>query len=621
MKKKMLLGPSLIHLFIITIILFMINTSVLIFWESASNNNITSTSSLKNLPDLSWGIAWGNESKPICISDGTQDFPQICSDGAGGAIIAWADSRGANYDIYAQRINSNGDIQWSTNGRTICTASNIQYSPQICSDDAGGAIIVWDDWRGADLDIYAQRVNSVGDTQWISNGEAISTASQAQYDPKICSNGTGGAIIAWEDERGGVAASDIYAQLIYSKGDVQWANNGTIISAESQHQQDLQICSDGAGGAIITWEDERGTDFDIYAQRINSTGGVEWTTNGRAISIASSPQHDPQICSDGVGGAIITWTDERSLLDLDIYAQRINSAGTVEWTTNGRAICTESSNQFNPQIISDGNGGAIITWQDERGADYDIYAQRVSSTGSIQWILDGIEVCTAVDNQAYPNIITDGSNGAIITWQDSRGSSDDIYAQRVNSAGNIQWDTNGSAICTKTHTQHEPQACIDGTGGAIITWADYRTGSNWDIYAQRIKNDVPTSSHPTDIITTKTGSETINWTLYDDCAGGLYRVLANDTTGSSYMWKNWTSWTKNVTLNVPINRTVSGSFEYTIEYYDEQNAYGTSDTVIVEISDLEISGYNILIIFISAFISLAILKRKIKTKRSKLRSN
>ncbi|MCK4281029.1 MAG: hypothetical protein KAX10_02855, partial [Candidatus Lokiarchaeota archaeon] len=178
MRKKMFKGSLLIHLFIITTLLFMINTSLLIFWSSASNNNITSTSSIKNLPNLSWGIAWGTESKPICTSDDHQVIPQICSDGAGGAIIVWADSRGATYDIYAQRINSNGDVQWTSNGRAICAESNFQYSPQICSDNAGGAIIVWDDYRGANLDIYAQRVNSVGDTQWTSNGEGISTASQ-----------------------------------------------------------------------------------------------------------------------------------------------------------------------------------------------------------------------------------------------------------------------------------------------------------------------------------------------------------------------------------------------------------------------------------------------------------
>ncbi len=251
----------------------------------------------------------------------------------------------------------------------------------------------------------------------------------------------------------------------------------------------------------------------------------------------------------------------------------------------------------------------------------DIYAQQVNSAGSIQWTLDGIEICAAIDNQNYPQIITDGSNGAIITWQDHRGTSGDIFAQRVNSVGSIQWDINGSAICTMAGFQKEPQACSDGAGGAIITWPDYRSLSHWDIYAQRIKNALPTSFHPEDIITSKDGSETINWTLYDDCAGGKYHVLANDTNGNYYIWKNWTSWTINSPLNVSINRTVSGSFEYTIEYYDDQNQYGISDTVIVEIVGLEISGYNILILFISAFIAFVILKRKIKSNQIRQRRN
>jgi hypothetical protein len=36
-----------------------------------------------------------------------------------------------------------------------------------------------------------------------------------------------------------------------------------------------------------------------------------------------------------------------------------------------------------PTIVSDGSSGAIITWQDKRSGNYDIYAQRVFSDGSL----------------------------------------------------------------------------------------------------------------------------------------------------------------------------------------------------------------------------------------------
>jgi hypothetical protein len=49
-------------------------------------------------------------------------------------------------------------------------------------------------------------------------------------------------------------------------------------------------------------------------------------------------------------------------------------------------ICTASGSQYNPQITSDGSGGAIITWEDNREGDSyteDIYAQKIDQDGTL----------------------------------------------------------------------------------------------------------------------------------------------------------------------------------------------------------------------------------------------
>jgi hypothetical protein len=46
------------------------------------------------------------------------------------------------------------------------------------------------------------------------------------------------------------------------------------------------------------------------------------------------------------------------------------------WSDNpyvNTPICTESSGQSYPQIISDSSGGAIIAWEDKRNGNVDIY--------------------------------------------------------------------------------------------------------------------------------------------------------------------------------------------------------------------------------------------------------
>ncbi|MFX0137919.1 MAG: hypothetical protein ACFFDN_30030 [Candidatus Hodarchaeota archaeon] len=531
-----------------------------------------------------------NNGFAICTEDSGQETPQICSDDEGGAIITWVDWRNGNPDIYAQRINSSGGVVWEVNGTAICTEGVTQDTPQICSDGEGGAIITWRDWRNVVADIYAQKINSSGGVEWDVNGTAICTADENQDNPQICSDGEGGAIITGRDWRNLV--TDIYAQIINSSGGVEWDVNGRAICTADKEQDTPQICSDGEGGAIITWRHYiNGTNFDIYAQKINSSGEVEWIDNGSAICTASYEQRVPQLCSDGAGGAIITWEDLRSSPSKYIYAQRINSSGDTKWTTDGVKISNASVWTKNvPQICSDGAGGALITWEDWRdaGLNPNIYVQKVNFSGNVEWIDDGVAICMEDDLQRNPQICSDGAGGAIITWEDYRTVSNwDIYAQKINASGNVEFIVDGVKICTEINDQNIPQICSDRNGGAIITWKDWRGVLQTDIYAQLIVNDSnPTSNHPIDIETTPSGLEAIHWRLYDDHGAGKYRVWVNDTNNNYYEWIKWTSWENNTYVLVPINRTALGTFNYTIEYCDYYNQIGISDIVIVKVTKI-----------------------------------
>ena len=448
--------------------------------------------------------AWNANGASICPAPDDQWEPHIISDGAGGAIITWKDDRNSGTtgsDIYAQKINSAGIAQWDVNGTLICNANGKQYSPQIASDGAGGAIITWSDERvhGSTDDIYAQRINSAGTTLWDDNGTLICNADYYQYAQQILSDGAGGAIIIWSDIRDNIISfDDIYAQKINSAGITQWDDNGTLICNALNYQWYPQLTSDGAGGAIITWQDKRKagtTENDIYAQKIDSEGVIQWDVNGTIISNENGHEQNPQITNDGAGGAIISWSGQRYGTN-DIFAQKVNSAGLVQWDDHWTLICNATDKQEYPDIISDGAGGVIITWRDNRNltnTDYDIYAQKVNTVGVAQWDDKGSLICNASGNQLSPHITNDCAGGAIITWQDPRFGANDIYAQKISSEGVIKWDDNGKLICNALNDQLSPQLTSDGNGGAIITWQDNRNSGTTgnDIYAQRIADPLP----------------------------------------------------------------------------------------------------------------------------------
>jgi hypothetical protein len=396
-------------------------------------------------------------------------------------------------------LASGARADWIANGAAVCLGAGDQTSVQTVSDGAGGAIVVWVDTRAGagNSDIYAQRVLSSGALAWLSTGLPLCTATGNQLTPVAVSDGAGGVIVAWDDQRGGVANSDIYAQHVLSTGALAsgWAANGNALCTIAGRQGNPCIAAAASGGVIVAWEDDRGDNTDIFAQCVTSSGTIAagWLANGVAVCTALGSQVNPVCASDGASGTIVTWEDYRGT-EHDIYAQRLTSAGSANWTAQGVLVCGATSDQAAPAIIADGSGGAIIAWEDYRSIDSgDIYAMRLSSNGSAVsgWTADGVVVSATPEDQAAPELVSDGTGGAIITWEDYRNgdhSTRDIYSQRLGADGIVAggWTANGVPLCVATGDQNAPRIVTDGSNGALVAWYDYRGGSETDIYAQHV---------------------------------------------------------------------------------------------------------------------------------------
>lgn len=437
------------------------------------------------------------ESLPVCIAPGVQSSAQVVSDGAGGVIVVWQDSRsGTNYDIYAQRVLASGvvDPSWPSDGRALCTAANSQQSPTIVSDGAGGAIVVWIDSRtsGSGWDIYAQHVLASGmvDPMWPVNGRALCTATANQLTPQSISDGAGGVIVTWYDERNG--NPDVYAQRVLASGavDPAWPVDGRALCTATNNQSQMQLVSDGTGGAVVVWQDSRSGGWDIYAQRVLASGVVDssWPLDGRPLCTAGDEQSYPAIVSDGGAGAIVFWMDRRSGAGYHIYAQRVLASGVVDpaWPSDGRAMCTAANNQYYPQAVSDGSGGAIVTWMDSRTGGWDLYARRVLASGIPDgaWPINGRALCTTANSQLSPQPVSDGAGGAIVVWQDYRSGSWDVYAQHILSSGAIapNWDVNGNAVGVLASNKYPSRPIVGPSGDVIVVWADE---TSTDLHGQR----------------------------------------------------------------------------------------------------------------------------------------
>lgn len=304
---------------------------------------------------------------------------------------------------------------------------------ELVSDGAGGAIVSWTKFGGVTFnEIFSQRINSAGAVQWTANGVKATCAEKSSFGGVggvATTDGNGGVIIGYGMTLDGGSGRNVYAQRISSSGVLLWGFMGVTLSAQASVQnQDIKIVSDDGGGAILAWNRYAAV-FDGVAQRINGSGVKQWGTNG--VTVIPWVHADSKLISDGMGGAILSMRIDNTADDL--YAQRISSSGSLLWNQSSfGALIQSEGKQSMHDLVSDGEGGAYFSW----GNSYDllkldVLSQRVGSDGEKQWAPNGVSVCVRDNYQGQPRIVRNEKGNAIAVWLDDRNGNFDIYAQNI----------------------------------------------------------------------------------------------------------------------------------------------------------------------------------------------
>lgn len=416
-----------------------------------------------------------------------QGYPSIAACDSGNFLITWIDDRDGDIGVYAQRFD-NSSIALGLNFRINDFNDNVwSYHSwvvtRVAVSDSGNFIISWEEQSNGDSDIFAQYYNKNG----IAEDNVILVNEDNGYEnqgfPAIAVDGFNNYLITWEDERNGDNDYDIYAQWYNSKN-VKQGNNFRVNDDNGKSgQRKPTVAADKAGNFVITWQDERIGAGGIYAQRYKYTGvavGDNFMVNDGSNS---GYGQTPSIAMDGTGNFIITWYKEGYDVS-GIYARRFNRFGAAlgpEFRVNDT---NEKEYNSAPAVAMDSLGNFVITWEKEKDYDFHIYAQRYNCNGEAIGTNFKVSESDGYALNLYTAIEINREGNFIISWQDSRNQNGDIYAQIYNSNGDplgsnfrVNDDT-GSA----SHTL--PDIATDNTGNLIITWTDYRNGFDGDIYAQ-----------------------------------------------------------------------------------------------------------------------------------------
>lgn len=549
----------------------------------------------------------------------------ICSDGNGGAFVAWVDARDngtTGNDIYIQRINANGSLVFNANGLLVCNAAGGQSNISITPDGNGGAFLVWQDPRvtmPSPINLaYAQRVSATGSLLWATNGvAAFQTLTGSQTVPTAVVTSLGEFFVVTRDARN--ANTDLFVQKLNATTGAPLLTNDLPIVTQAGNQSQQQVATDTSGNFVIVWSDPRtpGTTSNqqIYTQKVNANGTVAWAADGLVVcSNLANNRLDASISFvNSINEYVISWSDLRAgTTNTDIYAQRIsNLAGAPFWTVNGVAVCAATGSQSSSQIRVTSDNAAIVSWIDPRNSattNNDIYAHKIKlsdgSAFSTNWLADGTVVCNVATSQTFGNssIIPNHLGGAYFVWSDPRtgGSStpNDIYTLSLNGDASITsgWIANGNIACTAAGSQTTPNIVASSNNRFIVTWQDARNATaNGEIYASRFETNGLLPIQLTQLVAKRDNENIVlSWETINENNYSHYEVEKLNTNNSFINIGNVVA--KNKAANAYAftnNKAGKGVHLYRLKMVDATGKFAYSNTVRVDIDGLTNNSLSI----------------------------
>jgi len=440
--------------------------------------------------------------------------------------------------------------QWTPSGVPVCTSPGTQDYPLATPDGSRGVFVAWRDFRsGQYSDLYLHHVTASGVLApgWPPSGLPLAVAAYSQVNHSITADGTGGAIVVWQDSRDYFSTGDdIYALRVLGSGERApgWPVNGLPVCRAPDDQRLPAVVADGAGGAVIAWGDFRnGSGYyfinpDVYAIRVTAEGTVAagWAPDG--VPVANSPASEcyPGLVATGDGGAIVVYQWEG-----DIYAQRLTGDGNADpgWPPGGAVVSAANDGQALDAVCSDGAGGAFAAWTDHRNYPgfgvrlpwQDIYAQHVTAGGETAagWAADGLPVCAEFYGQLGARLIPDGQGGFVAAWDDYRAYGGEIYAVRMRGSGAIApgWPVGGRLVSNVEGAEYSPTIAEDGAGGAYLAFENQTDTGPWRIHAQHL---------------TATGAIAAGWPqegipVADPPQDGFNPSIVNSGSGAIVVWE------------------------------------------------------------------------------------
>ena len=409
----------------------------------------------------------------------------------------------------ARRARRSRPALESLEGRTLLSfygseqliSINTQASENSESDNAssrnGTSVAVWDNtFSSTDHNIWAQRFDQAGQAA----GAPIQVdllAGDDSYAPHVAMDGSDRFVVTWENlNRDGTFS--VMMRYYNSSGVALTGITRVSAAASTDYQPDVAASN---GSFVITWAHHfSATDDDIYAERFVVSGGVPQGQGTFVVNGDGNSEARPSVAMQQNGLFDIAYERQSSPSNWDILASQYDGTGAL---VRGLGINTDGSIELNPSISMDGNGNAVVAYQEQVGGTYGIYANRLSTVGvvggriTVEGSLPGLDFTN-------PSVALAPTGGQFVV-ADSHPSNVFVVDEMGANDTRLTFLSSGNGT--------GPAISVDGYNRLVATYTRFNTPTNHnDIFSRRdfLPSGVETLVHPTTGVFTRTDTQTDN---------------------------------------------------------------------------------------------------------------
>jgi len=457
---------------------------------SAGRMGPSSAEQAKKLQEVAFATSARNESL-------SQLRQAVTALPGGGWAVVWDEGDFPERDVRMQWLAPDGRKLFEPEGRTVTRKADFDETNAIVAPHSEAGVFVAFTRAGdtgGPTTVYVQSFDASGAPRWPGNAVRVTTGS-GQNTPYLVPDSDGGVYACWTQGPGGVETIAPRCQHFDRAGRRTWGPHGLLAGGESGLRVVPRGVSDGAGGLLIFWRNQR----DVYdhtpepmlmeGQHFTSAGKKLWGDAGILVKSTRLLEDNGysytfyDVVSDGKGGAILAYNDWLGgARTLDVVAQRVAVDGSLPWGDGVAVAATEAHQQHETTIAAPGGGAFVVVFEEVSDTQNKLRLFRLGSNGAHLWSPEGLVLSDAdAAAQDYGAFGSFDSGLLQIVWthQKFEGTFEmDVQLARYRLSGERLGGPASLAITTAPDAQftrgfaYSPEA-----KKALTVWEDRRKGT------------------------------------------------------------------------------------------------------------------------------------------------